>query len=486
MLFNSISFLIFFPIVTLGYFLLPDRARWAWLLTASCVFYMAYVPKFILILFFLIGVDYIAGIVIENAQGPRRKASLVVSLIANLGILFFFKYFNFFTDNLAAVSRLLDWNLDVPVLAIVLPIGLSFHTFQSMSYTIEVYFGHQKAERHLGIYALYVMFYPQLVAGPIERPHNMLHQFRETHRFNSDRVWDGLTLMLVGLFKKVVIADRLAVLVNEVYAQPARYSGVPVVAAVFFFSIQIFCDFSGYTDIARGAARVMGFEMTENFNRPYMSKSVDEFWRRWHMSLMSWFRDYVFTPFAMARTAGGKRSVARMYWGIVLVFLLSGLWHGPAWKYVLFGALHGSVSIVLLAGARRRATLVKALGLERLKGIWTGAQVAVTFLFVTLTFVVFRADSVSTALYLVTHMWEPMPGSGWDSYRLSIDRLEFAFMLALALLVLGAQIYEETRKTRVSISELPKLTRWGLRYALAVSIIFLRPFAPQQFIYFQF
>jgi D-alanyl-lipoteichoic acid acyltransferase DltB (MBOAT superfamily) len=310
MLFNSIQFLIFFPAVTALYFGLPHRLRWAWLLAASCYFYMAFMPSYILILGFTIVIDYFAGLAIENAEGRRRKLFLAASLAANVGVLVVFKYFNFLNANLKGLAEALRWNYPVESLAILLPIGLSFHTFQAMSYTIEVYRGAQPAERHFGIYALYVMFYPQLVAGPIERPQNLLHQFREVHRFDYERVASGLRLMAWGFFKKIVVADRLAVPVNLVYGEPEKHTGLALLVATYFFAYQIYCDFSGYTDIARGAARVMGFELMKNFDRPYAARSVAEFWTRWHISLSTWFKDYLFFPLARWHAARRARHAA--------------------------------------------------------------------------------------------------------------------------------------------------------------------------------
>ena len=291
MLFNSLEFLLFFPIVTILYFVLPYRFRWVLLLTASCYFYMVFKPIYILILGFTIVIDYFAGIYIEQSEGKKRKLYLTLSLIANIGVLAIFKYFNFLNLNFTWLLEGLDLKNPIPFLQILLPIGLSFHTFQAMSYTIEVYRGNQKAEHHFGIYALYVMFYPQLVAGPIERPQNVIHQFYERHDFDYQRVTDGLKLMAWGMFKKVVIADRLSVMVEMVYKYPYNYHGIPLIVSTIFFSIQIFCDFSGYSDIALGSAQVMGFKLMKNFDRPYFSKTISEFWRRWHISLSSWFRD---------------------------------------------------------------------------------------------------------------------------------------------------------------------------------------------------
>ncbi|MFL5801417.1 MAG: MBOAT family O-acyltransferase, partial [Roseiflexaceae bacterium] len=281
MLFNSLQFCAFFFVVTSLFFILPHRWRWLLLLAASCYFYMAFIPIYILILILIIIIDYIAGIFIERAQGNTRKYLLVVSIVANVGVLFVFKYFNFLASSLTGIVSVISQQAVLPIsLRLILPIGLSFHTFQSMSYTIEVYRGNQKAERHFGIYALYVMFYPQLVAGPIERPQNLLHQFRERHDFDYQRVTDGLKLMAWGMFKKVVIADRLAVFVNEIYQSPRGYQGWLLIIGTVFFAFQIYCDFSGYSDIAIGAAQVMGFKLMNNFRRPYFATSIADFWTR--------------------------------------------------------------------------------------------------------------------------------------------------------------------------------------------------------------
>ena len=306
MLFNSLQYAVFLPLVALGYYLLPHRVRWAWLLTASCLFYAAWIPAYLLVLFLVIGIDFVAGLMIEDAPVGRRRAFLGLSLAANLGVLGFFKYYEFINQNLKIAASLVGLPYVYAPLGFLLPIGLSFHTFQAMSYTIEVYRGQQRAERHLGIYALYVMFFPQLVAGPIERPAHMLGQFRTHHRFSYDDAWRGLALIMWGLFKKVVIADRLALYVAPVYANPQAHAGVTLVIATVFFAFQIYADFSGYSDIAIGSAQLLGFELSVNFRRPYFSGSVSEFWRRWHISLSSWFRDYVYIPLGGGRV--GRRT----------------------------------------------------------------------------------------------------------------------------------------------------------------------------------
>ncbi|MEP7265160.1 MAG: MBOAT family O-acyltransferase, partial [Bacteroidota bacterium] len=376
------------------YFLVAHRYRWLWLLAASCYFYMAFVPLYILILGFTIVIDYIAGIYIENSIGKTRKRFLLASIIANIGVLAVFKYFNFFIENFNAVSEFFHAP-HLPYLNILLPIGLSFHTFQAMSYTIEVYRGNQKAERHFGIYALYVMFYPQLVAGPIERPQNILHQFHEKKNFNYKDVSQGLQLMVWGLFKKAVIADRLSLITDQVFNSPQQYPAATLCIAAFFFSFQIFCDFSGYCDIALGAAQVMGYKLMINFRRPYHAVSISDFWRRWHISLSSWFRDYLYI------SMGGNRvSRYRWYFNLFFVFMISGLWHGANWTFIVWGALHGLYLVVALIKER----IVKENFQERVqshnlfrKVISTG----ITFALVTITWIFFRANSVTDAVHMI-------------------------------------------------------------------------------------
>lgn len=396
MLFNSIDFIIFFFVVTTLYFILPFKIRWFMLLTASCIFYMYFIPIYILILFVTIGIDYCMGILIENAPAHKKKLFLVVSLVANIAFLAFFKYCNFFIDNVNELAALLHWNYSISALEIILPIGLSFHTFQAMSYTIEVYRGHQKAERHLGIFALYVMYYPQLVAGPIERPQNILPQLHTPHYFNYDRLISGLKKMLWGFFKKIVIADGLAYFVNLAYGNPENYQGISLFVAAVFFSFQIFCDFSGYSDIAIGASRIMGIELMDNFKHPYFSKTISEFWSRWHISLSTWFRDYIYIPLG-----GNRKGKLKWHINIFIVFLISGFWHGASWTFVVWGALHGLYLIFANITVNVRKKIAESIGLARFKYLHKYLQIFIVFILVTIAWVFFRAESIGQALYIV-------------------------------------------------------------------------------------
>ena len=406
MLFNSVAFLIFFPVVTTTYFLLPHRFRWMLLLAASCYFYMAFIPKYILILAVTITVDYFAGLGLERFEGRKKRWTLMASIFTNIGMLAFFKYFNFANENLAMLAKFIDWNYPIHSLSIILPIGLSFHTFQSLSYTIEVYRGHQKAERHFGYLALYVMYYPQLVAGPIERPQNILHQLHKEQHFEYQRVTDGLKWMAWGMFKKVVIADRMVLFVNPVYHDPTHHNGPALVFATLAFAIQIYCDFSGYSDIALGSAQVMGVKLMKNFNHPYLARSISEFWRRWHISLSTWFRDYVYIPL------GGNR-VAKPRWAfnLFITFLISGLWHGANWTYILWGALHGSYLVLSILTEPFWNSLSALLRLDRLPRLKIAISTLTTFFLVTFAWIFFRAASLGDALYIVRHL-----ASGWPAY----------------------------------------------------------------------
>jgi alginate O-acetyltransferase complex protein AlgI len=504
MLFNSFAFLIFFPIVTTAYFVLPHRYRWALLLAASCYFYMAFIPKYILILLVTITVDYFAGIGIESTQGKTRQWLLAASILANIGMLAFFKYFNFANENLSGLAGFLGWHYPIRDLAIILPIGLSFHTFQSLSYTIEVFRGNQKAERHFGYLALYVMFYPQLVAGPIERPQNILHQLHEDHPFEYQRVADGLKWMAWGMFKKVVIADRMALFANAVYDEPHKYTGPALVLATVAFAIQIYCDFSGYSDIAFGSAQVMGITLMKNFRHPYFAKSIAEFWRRWHVSLSTWFRDYVYIPLG-----GNRVSTGRWALNLFITFLLSGLWHGANWTFVIWGALHGLYMVTSTLGSRLRSASGSMSASPRLAQLRDGMATLWTFALVSFAWIFFRAANLDDAWYVVSHL-----PAGWDGFlmqvieyardgSLGLNEIIFRSIglltplargeIILTILPLLALVFVEIRQERGNFMQEISLQKTQLRlvyYAVLVFTILALGTSytgvPQAFIYFQF
>lgn len=489
MLFNSLQFLIFFVVITLAYYSLSWRGRWVLLLTASCYFYMVFKPIYILILFGTIVIDYFAGIWIEKAQDQKRKkALLVLSLISNIGILAFFKYYDFLGESLNGILNSVGFRAIVPPLGglvphqvaewmvngagnIILPIGLSFHTFQAMSYTIEVYRGHQPAERHFGIYSLYVMFYPQLVAGPIERPQNMLFQYHSYFNYDFENVKAGLMQMAFGMFKKVVIADRLALMVDYAYSSPQDHNGLTLLVATLFFTFQIYCDFSGYSDIAIGAARVMGFTLMENFHRPYEATSISDFWGRWHISLSTWFRDYLYIPLG-----GNRRGEARRQMNLFTVFLVSGLWHGASWNYVIWGSLHGLYSV--LGGLKDK--WLKKSGIEVPKNpVITALNLLFTFTLVMLTWVFFRNDKapVSQAFLIL----EKILTLSWDApLRSPFNSVELWFCAFLIIFLLVKERYYLLIPTR-------NTTLFFVLFGfIAFLCYFLGVFTSNQFIYFQF
>lgn len=454
---------------------------------------MVFIPYYIFILFVTIVIDYYAGRKIEESIGARRKVYLIVSIISTVAVLVIFKYFNFFNANLTAIANFFDWNYPIGLLNIILPIGLSFHTFQSLSYVIEVYRNKQKVERNFGIYSLYVMFYPQLVAGPIERPQNLLHQFYEEHKFEYQRVVDGLKLMAWGMFKKVVIADRLAALVNIVYGDVHSYSGMLLLEATIFFTFQIYCDFSGYTDIARGSAKVMGFKLMMNFDRPYFSKSISEFWKRWHISLSSWFRDYLYIPLG-----GNRVSVFHWYLNIFIVFLVSGLWHGANWTFVVWGGLHGFYLIFGIISQRLRDRMRNIFGLKNYPILNKLIKVGITFFLVSFAWIFFRANNLSDAIFVVKSILVSIPeqvarllklnwhaGFTWD---IGLGQ-QGVFIAIFFLLILGAvEFIQRNISIRQALYGKPIYVRWILYYVFIISIIIFGYYGPgpKQFIYFQF
>lgn len=475
MLFNSIEFIIFYIVVTALFFALPHKLRWPLLLAASCYFYMAFVPVYILILAFTIIIDYFAGIYIEKATSQRRRKWLLsASLVANIGILAFFKYFNFINLNIDFLCQKFNYHNPIPYLTILLPIGLSFHTFQAMSYTIEVYRGNQRAERHFGIYSLYVMFYPQLVAGPIERPQNILYQMHERHQFDYDRMVSGLKMMLWGFFKKLVIADRLSIFANTVFNNPDLHNGTTVAIASFFFAIQIYCDFSGYTDIAIGSARTMGFDLMKNFNRPYFATNIQDFWRRWHISLSTWFRDYLYI------SLGGNRvGTFRRYVNLFIIFLVSGLWHGANYTYIIWGALHGFYSVVYILikpYLRPTPTSKFAAWLMRV------GNTAITLTIVTFAWIFFRANSVSDAFKLIgslkTFGARPFLGDGINNMAHSLLAIAILFAVEYKMEFLPGKFNFFTSRNLA--------VRWAAIAVAIFLILILGVFNGGQFIYFQF
>jgi alginate O-acetyltransferase complex protein AlgI len=475
MLFNSPAFALFFPVVVILYFMLGQDRRWILLLAASCYFYMYFIPRYILILGTTILVDYFAAIYIEENEGRRRRSALIVSIVLTCLILAIFKYASFIAVNASWLLKILKLEPRVAsphaaklygkMLAIILPIGLSFHTFQSLSYVIEVYRGNQKAERHFGIYALYVMFFPQLVAGPIERPQNLLHQFRERHALDFERIRSGLLSIATGLFLKVVIADRLAVVVNRAYDDPGVSSGLSLLIATLFFAFQIYCDFSGYSLIAIGSAEVLGITLIRNFRRPYLATSISEFWQRWHISLSTWFKDYVYIPLG-----GSKAPYLRWQFNLIITFLISGLWHGAKWTYVAWGGLNGLYLVAENVARARFGNLSAGTFVGRVR----------TFALIMVSWVLFRSKDIGTAWSILKKMTTFAAGAGMSS---SSD-VAWGFVLIAGLLVFEA-IHEESDVKQWLLDQ-PRSFRWAAYYAAVAALFAFGVYGSNQFIYFQF
>lgn len=463
MVFNSIEYLIFLPLVVVLYYLIPHRHRWFLLLAASCVFYMWFVPKYILILLVTIVIDYSAGLLMErDADRPKRKKTwFVISIVSTLSVLFVFKYLGFVNDNFVRLCQSLGLDVRTSV-KLILPIGLSFHTFQSMSYVIEVYRGHQRAERHFGYYALYVMFFPQLVTGPIERPGNLLRQLHEEKRFDEHNIARGLRLILFGFFIKMVVADNLGGYVDAVYEHPEQYNAWSVWLAMVFYSFQIYGDFFGYSTIALGSALLMGYEISDNFRSPYLSKNIGEFWHRWHISLSTWFRDYVYIPMG-----GNRVRFGRWTWNILVVFVLSGLWHGANWTFLLWGLAHGLLFIVESGKWKVKSGKQKTFHFPLF-----------TFIFVTLFWVLFRATDFHHIQAIFTAAFTQF-GEG---QQLAIDPKLWAF---LALFIVSDFVLKDRRFDRWC-DQVPLVPRWILYAVLVFCTIVFSSVNNFPFIYFQF
>jgi len=484
MLFNSLHFLFFFPIVVGIYFAIPYRFRWVLLLIASYYFYMCWKIEYILLIIISTLIDYFAGLKMGEKQDKKeRKKYLILSLLTNLGLLFAFKYFNFFNNSIRESFAYLNITYHIPSLKLLLPVGISFYTFQTLSYSFDVYRGKRKPEKHLGIFALYVAFFPQLVAGPIERSTHLIPQFYENYDFDYTRVTNGLKLMLWGFFKKLVIADRLAVLVNQIYNNPTDYSGLPLIIATYFFAFQIYCDFSGYSDIAIGASQVMGFKLMDNFNRPYFSKSISEFWKRWHLSLSTWFKDYLYIPLG-----GNQVSKYRLYSNILVVFLVSGLWHGANWTFIFWGALHGIYLVSSIKTISFRNKICKLFYLDKFPHLHKYFKILVTFHLVLFGWIFFRANSINEAYYIVTHLFSNLKFnlSIFNEKTLGLGRFDFIIALLSILFMEVIHFTQRHKRMRQFLSEKPIWFRWSVYYIMTMAILLLGKFNLQKFIYFQF
>lgn len=492
MLFNSLHFIIFFPIIVAAYFLIPHKYRWILLLLASYYFYMSWKQEYVLLIIFSTLVNYYAAIKMDATNEKKRKRKyLFLSLASSLGLLFIFKYFNFFNDSVRILLNNFNIFYGSPVFKLLLPIGISFYTFQTLSYTIDIYRGKIKPERHLGIFALYVSFFPQLVAGPIERATNLLPQFFEKHKFDYNRVAEGLAIMLWGFFKKIVIADNVAGLVNIVYNNPENFTGVHFILATILFAFQIYCDFSGYSDIAIGTAKIMGFDLMKNFDRPYFAKSIADFWRRWHISLSSWFKDYLYIPLG-----GNRAGKLRIFQNLMITFIISGLWHGANWTFIIWGGIHGLYIVIGEITKKIRRTIINYSKINNLPRVYGLLQTSVIFLLVCFAWIFFRANTLHDAWHIIANLFTGIYSFIFNLTdinatknvlgKFAISPLEFIRIWIFIFFLTIIYLYKGSKSVRQALTNKPTFVRWGFYYLLILAIMFFGNLGEQPFIYFQF
>lgn len=469
MLFNSIHYLLFFPTVTLLYILVPIKLRSALLLAASCYFYMSWKAEYILLLMVPSLIDYFVAIKIPSSTQKLKNFLLSVSLTTNLGLLFFFKYYDFaatITKDLGISS----W----PILHLLLPVGISFYTFQVLSYTIDVYRGEIPPEKNIIKFALFITYFPQLVAGPIERATHLLHQVRAPKDVDYRRSVDGLLLIAWGLFLKVVVADRLAPFVDLVFTQPQQFPSTPLILATYFFAFQIYGDFAGYSCIAIGSAKILGVDLMRNFDSPYWSHSITDFWRRWHISLSTWFRDYVYIPLG-----GNKVRTSRHLFNLMLVFLMSGLWHGANYTFIIWGAIHGCFVVL--------EHFIKKTKIRINSRVLNGVLILLTFHVTCLAWIFFRANSVADALYVL---------SGWTEFiklshitsevYLKYEQLLLFLSLICIVLLVDFHSFKHKGKLREKLQIQPLFVRWPSYALITIFICLFGIWSTNSFIYFQF
>jgi alginate O-acetyltransferase complex protein AlgI len=487
--FTSGTFLLFFAAVVCAFYLLPRLGRWPALLAASYAFYLSVSLKYTLVLVLVTAVTYGGGFLIARAgPGRPRLLWLVVSACLGAAALVVFKYAGFVGSSIDSALAVLHVDVHPSRWSLLLPIGLSFFTLKALSYLVEVYRAPEKLEKHAGKYALSISFFPQIFAGPIERPTHFLPQLGGRPRPDPDAAASGLRLMAWGYFKKLVIADRLAPMVDQVYANVTGYRGLSLVAAALAFAVQIYCDFSGYSDIAIGAAQVLGFAPVENFRRPYYARSVQEFWRRWHITLSTWFRDYLYIPLG-----GNRTSRPRWAFNLLLTFLASGLWHGAGWTFVVWGGLHGSYMVVGSLTARGRAALARIVRLDRLPRLRAVVAAVITFVLVTLAWVLFRAASLHDAYYVLGHLFSGL-GRQLSTVQAAKEALRATGLTTSTMLIaLGSlavlqvgEALQETGRAGLLLGRSPAWLRWSAYYGLVMWTLVLGVFGHNAFIYFQF
>jgi len=499
MLFSSLIFSFFFTGVAIVYYILPNKLKWVWLLLSSIFFYMFANPLYILVPIFTILITYFCAIGIEKSALPRNNNwFFFIGIFLNINILFFFKYSNFFTNSLFDLTNFLKLNVfnsvksynNTLLINLIVPIGISYITFQQIGYLIEIKQRNFSAERNLGHFSTYVLFFPKLLAGPVERAHAFLPQLKNNKEFDYFNVTSGLKLIAWGLFKKTVIADRLGIIVDNIYNNLHNNNGIVLIVACLFFTIQLYADFSGYTDMALGFAKVFGFNLTQNFNSPFSSKSLTEFWRKWHISLSTWFADYVFTPLAIQKRNWGKWSIV---YSSMITFVFLGFWHGANWTFIIFGTLHGfMLSFEFLTRKTRKRISCKIPNLFiNLIGV------SFTFIYFSFSLIFFRSNNVNDAFYIILNLT-----TGLNKFFVNITnqgyiygifsgfgvmQKEFIISLVFILILLIFEYLQRNKPIIEIIETKPTYFRWTFYYSLIIVIIFLGSFnSTQQFIYNQF
>lgn len=470
MLFNSFAYLLFFPLVVVAYFVVSHKYRWLFLLLASYYFYMNWQPIYALLIFASTLITYGAAYWVgQTDKVTKKKFLLYTSLFINFGILFAFKYYDFFNNAVFDVLNFMGIRMKLPDFDLLLPVGISFYTFQAVGYTVDVYRGEIAPEKHFGRYALFVSFFPQLVAGPIERASNLLPQFSRVVKFDYQKAVSGMKLIIWGYFMKVVVADRLSIYVNAVYNNPEQHGGATLMVATIFFAFQIYCDFGGYSNIAIGCAKVMGFDLMTNFSRPYFAQTTAEFWRRWHISLSTWFKDYVYIPLG-----GSKVGMLRNYYNLFLTFLISGFWHGANWTFVIWGALNGIYQIVnRIFGFKPVAESSSVFS-----SVHTLSRIAATFVLICFSWIFFRANSLSDALTIIRRIFS-MEGSFFIG-----ETSSFLFGL-LAIFILLFKDFIDERNIALQLRS-KKAMQYVAYSVIIIMILLIGVFDGSQFIYFQF
>ncbi len=486
MLFNSMEFVIFFPIAVLIYFVIPHKFRYLWLLLTSYFYYMCWNPRYALLLLLSTAITYVSGLIIGRSDVSlrNRKWCVALSFTSNLLILFLFKYFDFMVSSISSICDIMGISYQKPSFDILLPVGISFYIFQALSYTMDVYRNEIKPERNFLKYALFVSFFPQLVAGPIERSKNLLNQFDEVHTFEYERVRNGLIQMLWGFFLKLVIAGRLAIVVDRIYGNLYDCTGYQLALGTIAFSLQIYCDFASYSEIAIGSANVLGFRLMENFHQPFFATSCGDLWRRWHISLNTWFRDYLYIPLG-----GSRHGKARKYFNLMVVFLTSGLWHGANWTFVIWGGLSGLFQVLGAELKPIRDRIIAFLPISPKGMLRKSFAIVSTFLLFNFSLIFFRSDQVSDAFFIIRKIFTEFDFHSiltTSFFELGLGTFHLLFLVfALIILFLG-DVLRERGNAIATLTGKVWYLRWGFYYLLVILILLSANLGSQEFIYFQF